>query len=69
MGLELLTDDRVDGHQAEDTGLANTTFCVVIALQTDREIDGNTEIAALVTCKHEHKKKSKDRWLCEGGDE
>ena len=33
-GLQLLTNHRVDGHQAEDTGLAHAALCVVIALHT-----------------------------------
>ena len=51
VGLELLTDHRVDGHQAEHTGLANTALCVVVALQADRE-KSVTDRDALMSCTH-----------------
>ncbi len=31
--LQLLSDYRVDGHQAEDAGLPHAALCVVVALQ------------------------------------
>ena len=33
--LEVLSDDGVDGHQAEDAGLADATLCVVIPLERE----------------------------------
>lgn len=40
--FELLADHRIDSHQTEHAGLANTTLCVVIALQTYKESSGTT---------------------------
>lgn len=31
--LQLFSDHRVDGHQAENAGLPHTALCVVVALQ------------------------------------
>lgn len=52
VGFELLTNDRIDGHQAKNTGLANTAFCVVIALQTNMGINDEWQLCTHANMDH-----------------